>query len=485
MASELIAERTFALADQERFATISGDRNPMHMNALAARRTIAGFPAVHGIHMLLWGLDRFFDGSPQPASVASLKVSFDKIVHVDDFVQAVLIRRDERLAQFEVRVEGLKTMTVRVVFGATSPGLEAAHAATEALPHLEEPADLRFEQMGDCSGRLGFAPRFEEINGMFPVAVRVLGTHAVAALACSSYLVGMVCPGLHSVYGGLQLVKTSPTDADLEGMHFRVAHRDERFRFIKLAVSGGGWAGSIDAIARPEPAAQASMSEIASRLPPEEFVGTSVLVVGGSRGLGELVAKTAAAGGARVTITYAAGESDALRVQSEVAASGGKCDLIRYDVRADPKAQLDCLQTIPDVLYYFATPAIFRRKASVFNSALHQEFIQFYVTGLYDLYKELKKQCKHDIVVFYPSSAYIDSRPQNMTEYTMAKAAGEVLCADMEAVDGLGPFIVRRLPRLLTDQTATVSNVEVPNALDVMLPILRETHAKIQSRHVV
>jgi hypothetical protein len=59
----------------------------------------------------------------------------------------------------------------------------------------------------------------------------------------------------------------------------------------------------------------------------------------------------------------------------------------------------------------------------------------------------------------------------------MAKAAGEVLCADMNL--SLAPMhvTVRRLPRLPTDQTASVVPVEAALPVDVMLPIIREVQS--------
>jgi nucleoside-diphosphate-sugar epimerase len=63
-----------------------------------------------------------------------------------------------------------------------------------------------------------------------------------------------------------------------------------------------------------------------------------------------------------------------------------------------------------------------------------------------------------------------------MTEYSMAKAAGEVLCADMNRfVRGLR-VVVHRLPRLLTDQTATVMPAHSEDPVPVMLAAIRELH---------
>ena len=58
------------------------------------------------------------------------------------------------------------------------------------------------------------------------------------------------------------------------------------------------------------------------------------------------------------------------------------------------------------------------------------------------------------ISVLYPSSVAVVDRPGDMTEYAMAKSAGEILCADLERSDKRFRILVERLPRMLTDQTA-------------------------------
>ena len=60
----MLASRTFTEADQSEFAAVSGDRNPMHLDALLARRTQAGVPVVHGLHLVLWGSMRWPAPSP-------------------------------------------------------------------------------------------------------------------------------------------------------------------------------------------------------------------------------------------------------------------------------------------------------------------------------------------------------------------------------------------------------------------------------------
>jgi hypothetical protein len=327
--------------------------------------------------------------------------------------------------------------------------------------------------MEDAKGRVPSPPGLTLAAAAFPSLTGVLGAERLGTLISTSYLVGMVCPGLHSIYRGLNLAVV-PVGAG-DGLRFRVRHADEDYRFLRLGVAGGGVAGDIDCNARPAPAAQADMARIAEHVAPGEFAGVNALVVGGSRGLGEVVAKALAVGGARVTLTYAVGITDAARVRDEILAFGGLCDIQRYDVREGAE-QLTSLQSVPTAVYYMATPAIFRRAGVAYSDAKFQDFFRFYVTGFSALCQALAKQGGKDIAVFYPSSTAVEDRPANMTEYAMAKAAGELLCADMAKFEKWRRIVVRRLPHLPTDQTATLFEDESEDPLLAMLPIVREMH---------
>jgi hypothetical protein len=60
----------------------------------------------------------------------------------------------------------------------------------------------------------------------------------------------------------------------------------------------------------------------------------------------------------------------------------------------------------------------------------------------------------------------------------MSKAAGEVLCADINKQMKNVRVVVRRLPRLPTDQTASLIQTGSADPTTVMLPIIREVQGK-------
>ncbi|NLH81948.1 MAG: hypothetical protein GX458_14020, partial [Phyllobacteriaceae bacterium] len=45
-----LSEVVFDAAARDAFVALSRDANPVHVDALAARRTAAGVPIVHGVH---------------------------------------------------------------------------------------------------------------------------------------------------------------------------------------------------------------------------------------------------------------------------------------------------------------------------------------------------------------------------------------------------------------------------------------------------
>jgi NAD(P)-dependent dehydrogenase (short-subunit alcohol dehydrogenase family) len=307
---------------------------------------------------------------------------------------------------------------------------------------------------------------------MFPHAAERLGPARVASIVQLSALVGMVCPGLNAIFGGFHL-RVAAEAPGSERVSFAVTTADERVRMLTIAVAGGGITGELTAFALP-PAAERVLAAVARHVRAGEFAGTTALIVGGSRGLGAVTARAIAAGGGRVVLTYLVGERDARAVADEL--DPACCRVVRYDARTAAAPQLAELEWDPSQLYYFATPHIFRQKAGWWDAHRFAEFCAVYVDGFADVCAAVHARGP-SIAAFYPSSVAVDERPRDMTEYSMAKAAGEMLCADMNRFAPGVRVVVRRLPRVATDQTATLVAVASADPLDVMLPIVRDLHA--------
>jgi acyl dehydratase/NAD(P)-dependent dehydrogenase (short-subunit alcohol dehydrogenase family) len=472
--SSRLQTRIFDWKAQADFAFFSGDRNPWHMDAIAARRTQAGRPVVHGMHAVLWALEVLASDNALHESLAQINVDFNRFIYVGEEVALDVTRRNGEGIKLKLRVNGLVVTSLKLTFGRAKPAIPRENLSGPADLHswTEMPAELSLDQMGQSNDFLPYAQSLVEAANFFPGVAAAIDSRRVAALACVSRQVGMVCPGLHSIFNGFT-VTTVDLAAQPDTMHFQVTKVDERLRLVSQSVEGGGWSGRIESFARIPPVAQASVKDLADFVRNNEFKHTSALIVGGSRGLGELTAKLIAAGGGAVTITYAVGRTDALDIQRQIHEWGGMCEILHYDVTKPAEDQLHALKLFPTSVYYFATPVISRRKIALYSRSVLNDFMRFYVDGFYNLLQELSKSSDAILTAFYPSSVAVEERPAEMSEYAMAKAAGEVLCANLARFSMVLRVVVVRLPRMLTDQTATLIPIETAESRDVILPIIR------------
>lgn len=365
-------------------------------------------------------------------------------------------------------------MTMDLTLGSQPQAWTTPNNSPDLPPASRTPKERNFADIEKMSGikKQMFIPKGSE--KLFPDAALWIGKSRTEGLTALSKLVGMECPGLHSIFVGftVNLVADSPAG----GLEYSVLSTDDRFRRIKLSVEVGGLKGEVDAAVRTPPVSQPSLQEIATKIKPGVFQGQRVLVVGGSRGIGEYTAKAIAAGGGQVTLTYRVGQEEAEALLSEITAFGSEAEIFSYDIRLPAEPQLEKLKSPPTHVYYCATGRIFGRRGTEYDPALYQEFHQCYVAGFYNLCSALRKKIER-FSIFYPSSVAVaqEDRPKGMTEYAMAKAAGELMCADMKwLLPGVG-VTVKRLPRLPTDQTATLAPVAGEESIHILLPMILAT----------
>ena len=288
----------------------------------------------------------------------------------------------------------------------------------------------------------------------------------------------MECPGRRSILKSIRLRFADTGSSGAEGMrlHYRVARFARMVGLIDLEVRGPNVEGTVQAFLRPPPVEQAPFAQLAGLVDGREFVGRTVLVVGGSRGLGEVTAKLLAAGGAMVWITGRAGIEDAQSVAAEIRAGGGLAEAGFLDVGADnPLAHLgDASLPLFSHLCYFATPPIRPRLSGSFDFPTFSALSEVYVAGFDRLVRSLVQSQGGPLSIFYPSTAFLDSPAPGFAEYVAAKAAGEALCRSLERELAGTHVTIHRLPRLKSDQTVSLLPSSAAAPEQPLLAALRE-----------
>ena len=462
------AERIFTLADLTAFAELSGDYNPLHTDPVVARRTQLGECVAHGIYVLLWALDSLQAQGGANRKWAKISAKFLRPIRAGVKVAVAEKEKSSREVSLTVSEAGRVLCQVEVAWAEAGAITEASNSRDE-IPPREEPAQLQLEDAMKTSGALDLFWSSKRGAVLFPALAATQRPDALAALLATTRVIGMKVPGEQSVF--IQLAFTFSPHAEVkEPFTYRVAEYRKSSQRLGIAIAGAAGHGLLWALVRPAPVVQPGMAAIKQRVAPDRFAGRKVIVIGGSRGLGEIAAKALAAGGAEVVLTYRLGSDDANRVVADIAANGGKAVALQLDTAvAGWEASLSSSCTGFDHLCYFATPPIVEGDGSSLNVPMFEKFSAVYVAGLVSVAQWLVKNTAGKFAFFNASTVAVDAPPLRNLEYAAAKAAGEACCRWLAAANPKARVYAARFPRLNTDQTASFLSAGDHDSLETVL----------------
>ncbi len=461
--------RTFDDEDQRWFASVSGDVNPIHVDPKWAAARFPGARVVHGQHVLLWALDELARAR-RGTHLASIQATYVKPVVVGDRVEASL-SADHSLVQ--IKLHGEIAVAVRVEFGGNGAQTRSrfqggAVPATACARTIAELAGL--------SGTVMLPPTARSLTTRFAALAQALGGDGVVGLAGISTLVGMNCPGLHSMLS--KVVVRTDAQADGDGLAFQVRKFHEAMSLVEIDVKGMGIAGTVSAFTAREPAPAMPDEALRALVPTAEFRGQRPLVVGATSGLGYATARLLAAGGADPVLTWHASPPD--EIVPAVRALGARGTAVQLNAASPSRglAEIEASGWDGAQLYYFATPRIFRRRIEPYQRQDFRDFVSVFVDGFYEIVRNFAS--RRGLTVFYPSSVAVKDSAADLLEYSLAKTMGEQLCARMEKKMPHLRIVVARLPRTATRQTDTFLKVKSETPEAIMLPLIRtvQSHGK-------
>jgi MaoC like domain len=476
-------ERSFTWDDQRRFAQLSGDWNPMHMDPEVARRTLAGACVVHGLQSLLWMLERAGEFLPL-ANTLQLDANFMQFLYLEESVRIAITGATNTQAGLDLRCGDRLISRCRVTFGRRPTEEPPLVFTTENPPtfpaDINSPREHAWTELASLEGYVRFGAISAAGADAYPRLCAAFTAPRVTAILAVTRLVGMVSPGLHSTFHRLAITLVDEPHDD-DRLRFSPVNADPRFQLLNLAVRAPGLAGTVTASRRKPPVPQPGCAELHAPTAQREFSGHTALVVGGSRGLGELTAKLLALRGVNALVTYLSGRTDAEAVVADIRNAARRATALPLDVLAPLAPQLSALPGPPTSMYFFATCRIAGHATAGYSAARYQLFNRLYVDAFHALCTTLA-QTFGPIEVFYPSSAFVGEATAGMVDYAMAKAAGEVLAADLNRFHPGISVEVARLPRLPTDQTNSIAVQELESAVSWLRPLVERIETRVAER---
>ena len=451
------------------FVVLSGDANPLHTDALAARRLPFGRVTVHGVHLALDTLERLVAITDDVPSRVS--ATFRQPVGVGDVVTTEF-DTDDLVATARLTVDGRVVADLRIDLQRDQRIAGATPLGDTRLAPLTTGRAAAERRLDDLAGRSGSVPLQGDpaaIAECFPRLVDRLTGVTVAEFLAATRLIGMEVPGLHSLLSSFDVTIGTPQAPLRTSLGFRVDNVDERFSRVEIGIDGPTIRGTAIAFVRPAPVDQIIDT---STVTPGEFVGVRALVVGGSRGLGAAAVQLLAAGGADVRFTYRCGADDAALV---TAASGATA--FALDAAGEAAAVAEGLGAIthdgwmPGHLAWFASPPIFVGGRDTYSDTLFERFRRVYVDTFVSVTGQLDPERLQGVL--WPSSEAVAVEIAGLAEYADAKRLGELACRELAAAHPHLVVDVTRFPRLRTDQTASVVPVEAADPAPHVLAALR------------
>ncbi|SFK83794.1 short chain dehydrogenase [Nitrosomonas aestuarii] len=460
-----------------RFAQASGDFNPLHVDSILARRYQFGSTVIHGVCGVFKALDLLCEHLGCPVSIASIKVQFTRPILPNDNVEVVMHQSAAHALKLRLLVHGKRAQDIDLIWMGDSDKKSEMPKYTSIPVNRPQPVDLQFEDATALESQFNLVWDPDSIQSLFPHVKKYLPDNQSAVLLGLTNIVGMQCPGLHSVFAGFNVHFVQNESSSDAKMHFKVIRSDSRFSMVTIGISHNKASGEITALFRPKPISQEKYTEFQALVSKDQFAGQIALIIGGSRGIGEVVAKLIAAGGGHSVITYHQGKDDAARIVNEIRSHGGKCDTISYNVLSS--AESDITSCFPGKrithIYYFASPLIEKGDHLIWDDAIFQKFCSYYINGFVNLIEKFLSDVaysKNILTVFTPSTIFLEQPQKGFNEYIASKAAVEALVRQLAAKYSGWVFCAPRLPRMLTDQTSGLGTDSTQNTAEVMLDAL-------------
>ena len=312
-------EKTIVVDEKQQilFSKLSNDYNPIHLDSDYAYKTPYGKSIVYGILGVLKSLEY----------IPLCKNTYFKFLKVE-FVNYINVNTSITIRYYTNRIlvyKNTNTLCTRIEYEFCENNNKSALLKYH-INDLCTPIENKIPVKNYLYG-LNINLRYLEEN--YPNVFNNLDLLQMFQIINLSTFVGMITPGLYSIFNSFELSYIN-NDENLYNLLFELNEFDKTYGNCFYKFSGKNIEGKLNSIYRPKRVQQIKIKDIKNNT--LRFMNEKVLVVGGSRGLGEVIAKIFYTNGANVTITYFKSYHEALSIHNE---SSKQINILKYNVLTD------------------------------------------------------------------------------------------------------------------------------------------------------
>ncbi len=452
----------------EVFSAASLDRNPLHLSDEYARRTPYGGRVVFGVLNTLFAIGNAEVSDRLGTTISSVECEFFDValLGVDYTVDTTGSGTDEVI----IRVSDGRRPVLEVALTFKSGGTPHLVEQRKSAIAAETPLIFSAEELSVGRTASGvYHPSSGDLERLLSLAgvnQNWISIPHVAALMCSSYIVGMKIPGERALFSRVRLEfsddsrVTSPFGYDAEIVE--VSESGELTISGLLNSNGAQWATFVIAAhVRSDipPASLESMERLSGR---SDFLrGKVAFVTGGSRGLGASLVRALAFQGCTVILNFLRSQAEAVSLKNSLEGTSGRIDLIQGDAgdyswcqEAQKQIRLEFGRL--DFLFCNACPPLLplwmEASAAERVSDFVQKSIAMVVHPMAAFLPMLAESRGWNVVI---SSTAVKRPHPYFPHYVVAKSATEALAEASSCEYRTVSFLTVRPPRLLTDLTNT------------------------------
>ena len=261
----------FTEADIHAFSDFCYDYNPIHCNFAYARKTFYGEQIVHGALTLLFCISNIHDEIEEqfglPITVTKLRAEFHSPVFLEKtYKQNFEITRNK--VKFDLTAQTGETLLRGSIHFISVDSFPASECYGSFTPTTNKPNILNETEIKTFS--LSNFPKITHRDWQQNNLLKNLhlSFDVIYAISTSSYIIGMHCPGLYSIFTALKLNFTREQNTLQETAETKLYSHN----LLYIQIKHQCFNGTIEAIKRPEPLPSPSVNDIKNQMDNLNFI---------------------------------------------------------------------------------------------------------------------------------------------------------------------------------------------------------------------